>query len=58
MASTINSNELDKEPEVWENMTLQQNAVINMPRKDGDVIRVWVKAYDAMGNVEVKSGNI
>ena len=56
MAWTINSNEIDKLPEKgeWQNKTLDGQTVLSVARKDGDVIRIWVRAMDAMGNEMVR----
>ena len=28
-----------------------EEAIFTIPRDDGDIIRIWVRAYDVMGNV-------
>ena len=56
MAWTINSNEMNKLPGEgdWQNMALDVQTPLSVTRKDGDVIKIWVRAMDAMGNEMVR----
>eukprot|EP00058_Branchiostoma_floridae_P003028 XP_002588516.1 hypothetical protein BRAFLDRAFT_79471 [Branchiostoma floridae] len=39
-------------PGNWANVTdMVEQQALDIPRQDGDTIRVWIRAYDVMGNV-------
>ncbi|XP_078616240.1 uncharacterized protein LOC144884660 [Branchiostoma floridae x Branchiostoma japonicum] len=39
-------------PGNWTNVTdMVEQQALDIPRRDGDTIRVWIRAYDVMGNV-------